>query len=171
MKLKFFWLLLFLTFGAGIYMVVLGFDLKKEKHKLNGAKTAKRNIEKWSKEISRNRAKINSQRKLGNRKIDINQGNIANICSKNGAQMQSFNAIPPIDRDEYLEAGYTIKIKSVSKKNLAVIFWDIENKILGSKIKSVRMSRSAKIKKFWNVSFIVIKSIPKFDQEEANENK
>lgn len=165
MKLKVFWFLLFITFIAGIYMVVLGFDLKHEKNEQNGVRNAKRNIEKWAKEIGVYRATIKSQRKFGNSKIDITQANVAKICSDNSVQMKFFDAIKPIDRGEYLEAGYRVQVSGVSKKNLAVIFWDIENKILGSKIKSVSMSRSKKVKQYWNVTFIIIKSVPKFNPE------
>lgn len=169
MKLKIFWLLLLLTFGLGVYMVVLSFDLKKEERRQNKVEFAKESIEKWSNDIGVLRAKEKSQKDIGNVSMEITEANISMICSRNKVQMERFNEIKPIDRNEYLEAGYNIKIKGVSKKNLAVIFWEIEDKIRGSKIKSVRMNRSTKIKKYWNVTFIIIKSIQKPSEEESSQ--
>ncbi len=161
-RVKVFIFLTVLTAASSVAMIYSGLELSKSKKELSATINANKKIAKYSKEIGEFRAKIAAQKKaIGGSAVEFSPTEIARACSRNNAILDKTTPVPDIDRDDYLERGYRVNLNSIQKIDLGRLYADLEMNIPGCKIKAHNMSALKTGVNLWAVSFVIVKSFPK----------
>lgn len=169
MKVKLFYALIVLSIVSTVMMVMFGLETHRVKE-LNQTLVNKINeAEKDAQNIALFRAKIKAQKSRYGQKRDVLNTATIESSSKNtqGVKLNSIVPASPIVRDKYIEKGYSVKLEVQEKVHLARFMSDLEESIPGSKIKTFRSRSLSRPKTGWDITFIIVKSFPKVEEELA----
>lgn len=166
LRVKLFIFLTLLTAVSSVAMIFNGLELNASKSKLSKTISANKRIAKYSTEIGEFRAKIAAQKKaIGGSNVEFSPTEIARACGRNNAILDKTTPIADIDRDDYLERGYRVNLNSIQKIDLGRLYADLESNIPGCKIKAHNVSALKTGVNLWAVSFVIVKSVPKTQDE------